>query len=168
MRRVVVMGVAGSGKSTVGAMLAEARGVPFVDGDDLHPETNILKMAAGKPLGDDDRWPWLAAVGSALARHTDGVVVACSSLKRSYRDTIRASTPDVVFIHLVAPRDVLVPRIEARHMASAHFMGSGMVTSQLADLEPLGSDEHGIEVEVAHRSAIDVCSTAEVWLSANA
>lgn len=143
---VVVMGVSGSGKSVVGQALAVRLGVPFVDGDDLHPAANREKMAAGTPLDDADRWPWLEAVGAWLAARPDGGVTACSALKRSYRDVLRRHRPDVRFLVLHADRELLEERLAAR---SGHFMPASLLGSQLATLEPLGADEHGVVVDVA-------------------
>lgn len=145
--RVVVMGVSGSGKTTIGALVARGLGVPFLDGDSLHPMENIAKMAAGTPLTDDDRWPWLATVGSELAAAgNDGLVLACSALRRSYRDAIRAQAPDTVFLHLNGDNEVLGSRLEGR---SGHFMPAALLESQLATLEPLQTDEAGIAVNIA-------------------
>jgi carbohydrate kinase (thermoresistant glucokinase family) len=146
---VIVMGVSGSGKSTIGALVADDLGVPFVDGDSLHPRANVLKMAAGTPLTDDDRWPWLAAVGGALAQAGaagEGLVVACSALKRAYRDAILAEEPATVFLHLSGSREVLASRMEGR---SDHFMPVTLLDSQLATLEPLHDDEPGVAVDIA-------------------
>lgn len=140
--RLVVMGVSGSGKTTVGAMLAGALGVAFVDADDLHPAPNVAKMAAGIPLTDDDRGPWLDAVGRALEAER-GIVVACSALKRAYRDQIRSHAPNTRFTLLNVDRDKLVDRIAHR---ADHFMPVSLLESQLATLEPLASDERGITV----------------------
>ncbi len=141
------MGVSGAGKTTVGIALAERLGLRFVDADDLHPATNVAKMAAGIPLTDDDRWPWLAAVGDALAEAQEpGLVVACSSLKRTYRDAIRARSADVEFVHLTAPIDVLRDRLGHR---TGHFMPPALLDSQLAILEPLAADEAGLTVDVS-------------------
>lgn len=97
--RIIVMGVSGCGKTTIGDLVARELGVPFVDGDSLHPVENVAKMAAGTPLTDEDRWPWLATVGSKLAAAGDGgLVLACSALRRSYRDAIREQAPDTVFL----------------------------------------------------------------------
>lgn len=140
--RIVVMGVSGSGKTTVGAVLAGALGVPFVDADDLHPVSNVEKMAAGIPLTDDDRVPWLDAVGRALGAER-GIVVACSALKRAYRDQIRVHAPEARFALLNVHREKLVDRIAHR---ADHFMPGSLLESQLTTLEPLGGDEGGITV----------------------
>lgn len=143
---VVIMGVSGSGKSTIGAPLADRLGVPFVDGDDLHPKSNVEKMAAGHPLTDEDRWPWLAKVGQALAdAEGTGLVVACSALKRSYRDAILSEEPRAVFLHLTAPREVIADRLSHR---GGHFMPTSLLDSQLDTLEPLHDDEPGAAVTV--------------------
>lgn len=141
---IVVMGVSGAGKTTVGKALAERLRVPFIDADDLHPQANRDKMAGGTPLTDDDRWPWLAVVGAAVARELrtgHGVVVACSALRRTYRDAIR-STADgpVTFIQLDGTAELLGERIGAR---TDHFMPPGLLTSQLQTLEALEPDEPG-------------------------
>jgi carbohydrate kinase (thermoresistant glucokinase family) len=136
------MGVSGSGKSTIGAALADRLGLPFVDGDALHPLTNVERMAAGLPLTDEDRWPWLAAVGARLAE--GDVVVACSALKRSYRDAILAEEPGARFIHLTGSHELLGDRMQRR---LDHFMPPSLLESQLATLEPLGEDEPGLAVE---------------------
>lgn len=142
---IVVMGVSGAGKSTVGAALAARLGLRFVDADSLHPETNVAKMAAGTPLTDDDRWPWLALVGSTLASAArEGLVVACSALRRSYRDAIRAAAPQVRFVHLAVPRAALDERVADRQ---EHFMPASLLDSQLSTLEPLWRDEAGVTVE---------------------
>jgi gluconokinase len=140
---VVVMGVSGSGKSTVGAALARRLGVPFVDADTLHPSANVAKMAAGEPLGDDDRHPWLERVGEWLAGHGDGGVASCSALKRSYRDRLRAHCPAVTFLHLSGSPELIARRLAAR---SGHFMPAALLASQFDTLEPLGPDEAGVTV----------------------
>ncbi|MEW5015190.1 gluconokinase, GntK/IdnK-type [Clavibacter michiganensis subsp. michiganensis] len=143
---VIVMGVSGSGKSTVGELLAQDAGIPFIDGDDLHPEANRRKMAEGHALDDDDRRPWLEEVGRALAgRPEGGPVVACSALKRSYRDILRAAAPDAVFVHLAGDHELLAERLGSRE---GHFMPSSLLASQLRTLEPLGDDEQGITLDI--------------------
>jgi beta-N-acetylhexosaminidase len=143
---IVVMGVSGCGKTTIGALVAHELGLAFMDGDSLHPVENVAKMAAGTPLTDEDRWPWLATVGHELAAATGGLVIACSALKRSYRDAIRAKAPGTVFVHLDGGREVLGARLEGR---SGHFMPAALLDSQLATLEPLGTDEPGLVVDIA-------------------
>jgi gluconokinase len=148
-QQIVVMGVSGSGKSTIGALLAHSLGVRFTDADGLHPQANILKMAGGIPLSDEDRWPWLALIGEALAdagAAGKGLVVACSALKRTYRDAIVAAAPNVRFVHLDRSLDVLSNRIEGR---SEHFMPPALLRSQLATLESLHDDEPGFAVDIA-------------------
>lgn len=145
--RVIVMGVSGCGKTTIGDLVARELGVPFLDGDSLHPVENVAKMAAGTPLTDDDRWPWLATVGTELANAGDGgMVLACSALRRSYRDAIRAQAPDTIFLHLHGSKEVLRARTEGR---TGHFMPPALLDSQLATLEPLQADEAGVVVDIA-------------------
>ena len=147
VRLVCVMGVSAAGKSTVGAALASVLGVDFEDADDLHPASNRGKMASGMPLTDEDRLPWLDAVGARFrGRRTTGVVVACSALRRAYRDRIRSAEPDVVFVHLDGSRDLLASRAASR---PGHFMPAALLDSQLATLEPLGADEIGLTVDLA-------------------
>jgi gluconokinase len=138
------MGVSGSGKSTVGAALAQRLGVPFVDADSLHPPANIAKMAAGQPLDDEDRHPWLERIGDWLADHRGGGVVSCSALKRGYRNQLRAHCPQVRFLHLSGSADVIGRRLAAR---AGHFMPAALLRSQLDTLEPLGTDEAGVTVD---------------------
>ena len=147
--RIVVMGPSGAGKSVIGTALAErlAQQYPrldFVDGDDLHPLENVDKMRAGIPLQDADREPWLALIGAALAEAGGGRVVACSALRRAYRDAIRAACPDAVFVELVVPRDELGDRVGRRE---GHFMPATLLDSQLGALEPLAVDERGVRVD---------------------
>jgi carbohydrate kinase (thermoresistant glucokinase family) len=143
---LVVMGVSGSGKSTIGALIARELGLPFVDGDSLHPLDNIRKMAAGTPLDDVDRAPWLEAVGRQLASAPGGLVVACSALKVRYREVIRTQAPDSVFVQLSGSRQVLAGRLEGR---SGHFMPPALLESQLKTLEPLSDSELGVTVDVS-------------------
>jgi gluconokinase len=143
---IVVMGVSGSGKSTVGASLAQRLRLPYLDADTLHPPANIAKMAAGQPLSDEDRYPWLQQVGRWLAAHDDGAVVSCSALKRKYRDQLRAHCPAVQFLHLSGSAELIGRRLTAR---SDHFMPSTLLQSQIDALEPLGADEQGVVVDVS-------------------
>ena len=138
---VVVMGVSGSGKSVVGYTLAQKFGVEFIDADDLHPIANKEKMASGTPLSDEDRWPWLDKVGEAIANRE--VVIACSALKKIYRDRIRTQAPDATFILLQTPRAELEERIRIRQEQEGHFMPATLLDSQLDTLEPLGPTERG-------------------------
>ncbi|MGH3521985.1 MAG: gluconokinase [Mycobacterium sp.] len=142
---IVVMGVSGSGKSTVGAALARRLEVPFADADTLHPQANIAKMAAGKPLTDDDRYPWLQAVGEWLAHHGAGGVMSCSALKRKYRDQLCEHCPQIEFLHLTGSPELIGRRQADR---PGHFMPSSLLKSQFDSLEPLGPDENGIAIDV--------------------
>ncbi|OAH15698.1 gluconokinase [Streptomyces jeddahensis] len=144
---VVVMGVAGTGKTTIGPLLAARLGVPYAEGDDFHPESNIAKMSAGTPLTDDDRWPWLDAIG-AWAHSRDGLggVASSSALKRSYRDRLRAAAPGIVFVHLTGDRELIEDRMSHRE---GHFMPTALLDSQFATLEPLEPDEAGVAVDVS-------------------
>lgn len=142
---VVVMGVAGCGKTTIGEAVAAHLGVPFRDGDAFHSEQAVAKMAAGHPLDDDDRKPWLERISSWLAeRDQDGAVVACSALKRSYRDLLRSQAPDVVMLHLAGPKPEAARRVASR---PGHFMPASLVDSQYATLESLQADERGVTLD---------------------
>lgn len=134
---IIVMGVSGSGKSTVGEKLASALNLPFLEGDSLHPKTNVDKMASGIPLQDEDRWPWLDKIGERLATAENGIIVSCSSLKKSYRDRLRnASRGPLLFVFLDGNFDVLYEHMGHR---TGHFMPVAMLESQLATLEsPVG------------------------------
>lgn len=160
MTRIVVMGVAGCGKSTVGAALAGRLGGTYVDGDDLHPEANIRRMRDGIPLSDEDRWPWLDLVGAALRRPGDGVrVIGCSALRRAYRDRIRAAAGGPVrFVHLVGSRDLIEARMAAR---TGHFMPAALLDSQFAILEPPGPDEAAVAVDIAQALPTIVAQISE-------
>ena len=143
---IVVMGVSGSGKSTVGAALAQRLRVPFADADDFHPPANIAKMTAGEPLNDDDRYPWLEAIGMWLAEHCEGGgAMSCSALKRKYRDQLRRHCPNVEFLHLSGTPDVIGRRQASR---PGHFMPASLLQSQFATLEPLEPDERGTVIDV--------------------
>ena len=158
---IVVMGVAGCGKSTVGAALAERLGAGFLDGDSLHPQANIDKMASGTPLNDDDRAPWLAEIGRRFPASNSALVIACSALKRSYRDIIRSADPSVVFVHLHGTRELLNARMTAR---PGHFMPASLLDSQLATLEPLQDDEAGVVVDIAN-SVEDIVNEVRTTLN---
>lgn len=145
---IIVMGVSGCGKSTVGQALAGRLGWDFRDGDAFHPPANVAKMSAGAPLTDDDRWPWL----DAIARHVAGletggghVVIACSALKRAYRDRLRASGARIRFVHLAGTYELIDGRMKAR---VNHFMPPSLLASQFATLEPPGADEAAITVSI--------------------
>ncbi|MDO4717762.1 MAG: gluconokinase [Propionibacteriaceae bacterium] len=143
---IVVMGVAGTGKTTVGQEVANTFGLPMAEGDDFHSEANRAKMGAGQPLTDEDRWPWLRSLRDWMSeRASEGVstVVACSALRKAYRDILRESQGEVFFIHLVLPEDENLERLKKR---SGHYMKPSMLDSQLATLEPLADTEQGIEV----------------------
>lgn len=142
------MGVSGSGKSTVGAALAQRLGVRFADADHFHPRANIAKMKAGIPLDDDDRYPWLEAVSRWLVEHSEqGGVMSCSALKRKYRDRLRNHCPQTEFVHLSGSPEVIAARQASR---PGHFMPASLMASQFATLEPLAPDERGVTLDVDH------------------
>jgi len=148
---IVVMGVAGSGKTTIASALAEKLGVPFVEGDSLHPAANVKKMANGIPLTDADRWPWLEAIGERMEveRATGhGVVVSCSALKRAYRDCLRKEVHGKVhFILLDGSRELIGERMRKR---KGHFMPPALLDSQFATLEKPTPDEHAVILDISH------------------
>lgn len=162
---IVVMGVSGCGKTTVGLRLADLLRVPFADADSFHPEANIAKMGAGIPLDDDDRWPWLDVVGRRLGEACDsgeGIVMACSALKRTYRDALRGfAAGSVFFAHLDANRELLARRMRERR---GHFMPPGLLDSQLAALEPLRADEPGVTVAVTGSAEETAAAIAAVLI----
>jgi gluconokinase len=136
--RIILMGVSGCGKSSVGAGLSQRLGIPYRDGDDLHPAANVEKMRAGHPLTDDDRWPWLDRVAAVLAVDAP-VIVGCSALRRAYRDRLRAGAGGPVqFVHLAGSRELLAKRMSAR---TGHYMPLSLLDTQLAALEPPSPDE---------------------------
>lgn len=143
---LVIMGVSGSGKSTVAGILAGRLGWDLEEGDDLHPAANIAKMAAGHPLDDADRWPWLAKIAEWIHAHTQAGrpgIITSSALKYSYRDVLRGD--DVVFVYLAGTQNQIADRLAVRH---GHFMPASMLASQIATLEPPTAAEHAIRIDV--------------------
>jgi carbohydrate kinase (thermoresistant glucokinase family) len=156
---LVLMGVTGSGKSTIGGILAGRLGWDLGEGDDLHPPENVAKMAAGHPLTDADRWPWLQRVRSWIDEHVAvgrAGVITCSALKRSYRDVLR--DPHVVFVHLHGTREQLAARLATRH---GHFMPAALLQSQLADLEPPGEDEQALTIEIGPSASVQAAAIVD-------
>ena len=162
--RVVVMGVSGSGKSSVGASLARRLKVPFVEGDELHPADNVKKMSAGIPLADEDRSPWLSAIGTRLSTAQGGMVVSCSALKVKYRDQLRVSADSpIAFLYLHCGRPVLQRRMQAR---KNHFMPSALLDSQLAALEIPSQNERDVLHVFADATVKSIVSDTAIWLNA--
>lgn len=160
----VVMGVAGSGKSTVGQLLAKRLGVEFLEGDELHPPRNVERMAAGIALTDADRRDWLNEIARQLADARaghHGLVVSCSALKRSYRDTLRAASSALAFVHLHGSAELLEARMRAR---TDHYMPVSLLTSQLQTLEPPGADERAMTFDTALAPA-QIAERAATWLA---
>lgn len=158
---MIVMGVQGTGKTTIGSALGERLGVTFIDSDDLHPPANKVKMAAGTPLEDEDRVPWLKIVGATIAANAaEGrtTIVACSALKRWYRELLRSSVPELQFIHLAGQRDLVASRLATRQH---EFMPTTLLDSQFEVLEPLAPWEAGVVVPVAGTPAEIVDVAAE-------
>jgi gluconokinase len=154
---VVVSGVSGSGKTTVASAVAARLALPFLDADVLHSPDSVAKMRAGTPLDDVDRWPWLDRAGDWLREHdAAGAVLACSALKRSYRDRLRSRAPRALVLQLTGRPDVIASRVAAR---TGHFMPPSLLASQLATLEPLATDEPGrtIDVGQAVEAIVDDC-----------
>ena len=161
MRCFVLMGVSGCGKSSVGKALEAECDLEFIDGDDLHTRENIKKMSDGVSLDDNDREPWLAAVGRRLAQHNGAIAVGCSALKRRYRDRIRAEAGEpVYFLHLDAPERFLRQRVMQR---SNHFMPASLLKSQFETLERLQADELGQEIDIT-RPISEVLQQSEICL----
>jgi len=149
---IIVMGVSGSGKTTVAQGIATAMGWEFAEGDAFHPEANLAKMASGDSLTDEDRWPWLRAIGAWIDEHNrsgTSAVITCSALRRVYRDQLREGRPSVRFFHVTADPALIEERMEHR---KGHFMPTSMLPSQLAALENLQTDEPGLVVSAAGAS----------------
>jgi len=156
----VVMGVTSCGKTTVGELVAEELGAPFIEGDKLHPAANVAKMSSGVPLTDEDRWPWLEEIGRALAG-SEGKIASCSALKRVYRERIaQAAGRPVAFVFLDGSRELLQARINAR---KNHFMPPSLLDSQLKTLEPPGSDELSLRLDIT-KSVMELANEAAGWL----
>ena len=157
---VVVMGVSGSGKTTLGRALAEALDAPFCEGDDLHPPGNVAKMAAGEPLTDADRWPWLDVVGAWLGAGEGWRVATCSALRRAYRERLLAAAPGTRFLWLDVPQAELSHRLAHR---TGHYMPASLLGSQLATLEPPMPDEPALRIDGAAGMEPAV-KAARAWL----
>jgi gluconokinase len=160
-RRWVIMGVCGCGKSTLGAALARAFDVAFIEGDAYHPAPNVIKMSAGEPLTDDDRAGWLQALAREIAAaraRGEGIVVSCSALKRRYRDLLRQADPDLRFAHLQGPRGMIAARMQTR---IGHYMPISLLDSQLRDLEPLQPGEAGLTLDTTQPPDALVASIIE-------
>ncbi|WP_093798539.1 gluconokinase [Streptomyces sp. Wb2n-11] len=143
---IVVMGVSGSGKTTVGRAIAQRLAVPYAEADDFHSPRNVAKMRAGAPLDDEDRRPWLDAIAAWLAEHAGrGGVVTCSALRRRYRDRLAAVSPEVFFLHLDGSAELIAGRLAER---KGHFMPTSLLQSQIDALEPLEADEPGAAVSI--------------------
>jgi gluconokinase len=158
-RHLVVMGVAGVGKSTIAQRLAADLDLELAEGDDFHPQANIAKMSSGQPLTDEDRWPWLHALADwTEQKHAAGqsTVLTCSALRKAYRDILRRPDPDTFFVHLYGDEDLLRERMESRD----HFMPASLLRSQFDTLEPLQPDESGVAVDTA-LSVADIVERVE-------
>lgn len=162
---MIIMGVQGSGKSTIGAALAERLNIDFIDGDDLHPAANKEKMAAGHPLTDEDRVPWLKVIGETIAQgRREGriTIVACSALKRWYRELLRSSDADLVFVHLSGEQALLADRLAHR---DHEFMPTTLLDSQIETLEPLAEHERGIVIAIEQSPAAIVDEVTRILMA---
>jgi gluconokinase len=162
-----MMGVSGTGKSVVGAQVADRLGWVFAEGDDFHSPANVEKMRSGHPLTDEDRWPWLRDIAAWIGAHEEsGAVVSCSALRRPYRDLLGAGHPAVRFVHLTASAEVLDQRMRSR---PGHYMPPSLLASQLETLEPLEADEPGIAINEEGRTAEEtvahVLDLTREWLA---
>lgn len=162
-KSIILMGVSGSGKSTIGAAVAREIKAKFIDGDDLHPRANIQKMASGQPLNDDDRAPWLQRLNDAaysLNHKNESGIIVCSALKRRYRDLLRKDNDNMVFIYLKGSFEVILARLQAR---SGHFMPTDLLKSQFDALEEPGADEKDVvcvDIDTDVESVVDRCVAA--------
>ena len=164
---LVVMGVSGSGKSTIAELVAKGARAQYIDADDLHPKANVDKMAAGVPLTDEDRWPWLKLVAQTMESSTEPLVVACSALRRSYRDVLRDIDTPVFFVHLHGDEGLLAQRLGGR---ANHFMPPDLLKSQLDTLEKLEEDElekGDVVIDIALPRDQKVADIIELWTEKN-
>lgn len=147
-RAIIVMGVSGCGKSSVGDAIGKMLGFPFIEGDQLHPAANVEKMAAGIPLDDEDRWPWLDLIGKKLAearQARSGIIISCSALKRVYRDRLRQADDRLCFVYLEGSKALLTKRMAAR---TGHYMPVSLLESQLATLEPPTGEPGVVTIDI--------------------
>ena len=161
---IIVMGVSGSGKTTVAQGIATAMGWEFAEGDAFHPEANIAKMSSGHPLTDEDRWPWLRAIGAWIDSHGrsgTSAVITCSALRQVYRDILREGRPTVRFVHVTADPELIEDRMEHRH---GHFMPASLLPSQLATLEDPAS-EPGVCTLDVEATPEAIVAAAVAWLT---
>lgn len=162
-RHVVVMGVSGCGKTTVAQGISQATGMVFAEADQFHSAANVAKMRAGHPLDDDDRAPWLYALAAWMATadaHGQSTVIACSALRRAYRDILRTGPATLELVHLDGPAEVVRQRLAARE---GHYMPASLLDSQLESLEPLQPDESGVVLDLT-RSPQELVARAVTWL----
>lgn len=159
----ILMGVSSTGKTSIGTAVAHRLGLKFIDGDDLHPRANILKMAQGQPLNDDDRQPWLARINDAvfsLTQKNEQGIIVCSALKKRYRDQIRANNPPITFLFLHGEFELILQRMRQRQ---GHFMKAAMLKSQFETLELPQADEpdvHFIEIDAPFEQVVERCISA--------